>query len=132
MQNKPVEVQGKDSPEFNNKTTIKGITNHVVSKITDMGFNVYISFSCRRYSKSRYLGVCVGDVKYIIRISDHPLPRRKKYNFDIFTDKPRLGAVHYKTFEDMFARIVKKSLNLGKFGNNEDAKRYGRKGKNTG
>jgi hypothetical protein len=119
MRKTPVEVQGKNTPEFSNKTTIKGITNDVISRITAMGFNVYIKFSYAQRSKSRYLEVRVGETKYKIRISDHPLPYRTKIDFDIFTDKPRPGAVHYKTFEAMFTRMVKKSRNLGKLGKNK-------------
>jgi hypothetical protein len=76
------------------RTNVKRITKYIIDKITDMGFDVYITFS--HTSKSRYLEFHVGNWRsFIIRISDHPTFRQWKYDYDVFTEKPRRGSVNY-------------------------------------
>ena len=87
-------------------TGIKRITDHVISKITAQGLDVYVSRSS--HSKSRYVEVCLPKKKIIIRISDHPADRllRWRYRFDIYTGKPRPGAICYTQFDELFPTEV--------------------------
>lgn len=78
------------------RTNIKRITSSIIGKIIDMGFNVYVTYS--HTSKSRYLEFKPGKGKryVLIRVSDHPSKRPWKFNFDVFTDKARSGALNYR------------------------------------
>lgn len=111
MPEKPVKVRGNTlgagKPQ---KTSIRRITDYLIGRITEMGLDVIVSFS--RYSKSRYLEVNMGRHGYVIRISDHPL-RSGRFDFDVFTDRPRRGADHYLTFMDRFKKAVKKDRKDG-------------------
>jgi hypothetical protein len=76
------------------RTNIKRITRYFTDKITGWGFDVYITMS--RSSKSRYLEFNVGRRRgFIIRISDHPTCRYWKYDYDVYTNRPRRAAVNY-------------------------------------
>jgi hypothetical protein len=72
-----------------------------------MGFDVYVSYSSR--SKSRYLDVMLSnEKKIIVRISDHPASRinRRKYKFDIHTEKRRRESLDYIEFLDAIKIIL--------------------------
>jgi hypothetical protein len=89
------------------KTNLAKICKHVSDRITELGYNVYISFSNK--SKSRYLEVRLSDERKIIaRISDHPADKtnRWRYRFDIYTTTWRHGSVDYIEFLDAFKQIV--------------------------
>jgi hypothetical protein len=53
------------------KTSIRSITDYLITELSCMGLTVVVSRS--RISKSRYLEVDVGKRWYTIRISDHAL-----------------------------------------------------------
>lgn len=106
MPEKPVKLRGDNPPPKNTQiTSIRGVTNQIISQITGMGLDVVVSFS--RHSKSRYLEVHTARRRYIIRISDHPL-KSGKFDFDVFTDRPRYGADHYSALLDRIRKAVKK------------------------
>jgi hypothetical protein len=89
------------------KTNLAKICKHVTDRITELGYNVYISFSNK--SKSRYLEVRLSDERKIIaRIADHPADKnnRWRYKFDIRTSDMRPGSVDYIEFLDAFKQIV--------------------------
>jgi hypothetical protein len=87
------------------KTNIRRITNHLIKAITGMGFDIFIAFS--RHSVSRYLEVYTGLRVYIVRISDHPLYIQGRYDYDIYTDRPRRGAKDYIAFLELFSERVR-------------------------
>jgi hypothetical protein len=87
------------------KTNIRRITNYLIKAITGMGFDIWISFS--KHSKSRYLEVYTGLRMYIVRISDHPLYIQGRYDYDIYTNRPRRGAKDYVAFLELFRERIK-------------------------
>jgi hypothetical protein len=88
------------------KMNIRRITTFIIDKITDMGFNVWIGFS--KHSRSRYLDIHTGLRVYVVRISDHPLKKsRGRYDYDIYTDRPRRGAKSYTAFLESFGEQIK-------------------------
>jgi hypothetical protein len=87
------------------KTNIGRITKYLTKGITRMGYDIYISFS--RHSKSRYLEVHTRKRVYIIRVSDHPLYLWWRYDYDIYTERPRRGAKNYMEFLGLFRERVK-------------------------
>jgi hypothetical protein len=106
MAEKPVKVWGDNPPPKNPQIAgIRGVTNHIISQITGMGLDVVVSFS--RHSKSRYLEVHTGRRRYIIRVSDHPL-KSGKFDFDVFTDRPRYGAMSYLTLISLIEKRLYK------------------------
>ena len=89
------------------KTNINKITRHVAKRITEIGYNVYISHS--KKSKSRYLEIKLSEERRIIvRISDHIADRanRWRHQFDIHTSTLRSGSLDYIEFIDAFKQIV--------------------------
>jgi hypothetical protein len=86
-------------------TNIRSITEFLIDNITNMGLDVFVSFS--RRSSSRYLEINTERKEYIIRIADHPFSRGH-FDFDIFVERPRRGSTHYLVFIDQFTKIVKK------------------------
>jgi hypothetical protein len=85
------------------RTNIKRITQYITEKITDMGFDIYVTFS--HTSKSRYLEFQVGTWRgFIIRISDHPSFRQWKYDYDVYTHRPRWGAINYMVLIQLIER----------------------------
>ena len=89
------------------KTNINKITRVVAKRITEIGYNVYISHS--KKSKSRYLEVKLSEKRKItVRISDHIADRANRwlYQFDIHTSASRSGSVDYIEFIDAFKQIV--------------------------
>jgi len=107
MNNKPV-FQPEPRPRIM-KTNIKNITKYIAQRITDQGFDVYIS--CSNKSKSRYLEFYLRKgCKRIVRISDHPADKanRWKYAFDIHTTQRRSGSIDYIEFIDALKLIVGK------------------------
>lgn len=91
------------------KTNIRKITAHVIEAIAGMGLDVWVSFS--KYSKSRYLEVWMQGRQHIIRISDHPLSKGR-FDYDIYTDRPRYGASNYVEFLNMFREQIKADRKL--------------------
>jgi hypothetical protein len=78
------------------RTNIRRITRYITGKITGWGFDVYITLS--RTSRSRYLEFTAGKWRsFTIRVSDHPTGRYWKYDYDVYTDRPRRGAIDYLT-----------------------------------
>jgi hypothetical protein len=62
------------------KTNINKITQYVVKRITEIGYNVYISYSSR--SCSRYLEIKLSEErKIIVRISDHQADKANRWRF---------------------------------------------------
>jgi hypothetical protein len=90
------------------KTNIRRITNHLIKAITGMGFDICIAFS--RHSVSRYLEVHTGLRVYIVRISDHPLYMQGRYDYDVYTDRPRKGAKNYVAFLELFRERIKADM----------------------
>jgi len=87
------------------KTNIAKISQFLSRRITQLGYNVYISFSNK--SNSRYLEVKLSkDRKLVARIADHHNNTRDLYNFDIYTNERRNGAVDYIEFLDAFKQII--------------------------
>ena len=92
------------------KININKITQYVIKRITEYGFNVYISYSER--SRSRYLEIKLSEErKIIVRISDHIANRenRGRCSFDIHTSTQRRGSLDYVEFLDAFKQIVGES-----------------------
>jgi len=97
------------------KTNINKITQHLLDRITELGFDVYISCS---NSNSRYLEIDLKNgAELVVRVSDHfPLKEnREKFKFDIYTDEWRYGAIDYISFIDVFRFIVGEKKPLKKF-----------------
>jgi hypothetical protein len=96
----------KDHPwqQRKHKTGIGQITDHVISKITEQGISVSVSYSDR--SRSRYLEID-GAKKIIIRISDHPASAitRWRYRYDIYTRRVRPGALNYLQFDEVIKTL---------------------------
>jgi hypothetical protein len=90
------------------KINIRRITNHLIKAITGMGFDIWITFS--RHSQSRYLEVYTGLRMYIVRISDHPLYIQGRYDYDIYTDRPRRGAKNYVAFLELFRERIRADM----------------------
>jgi hypothetical protein len=90
------------------KTNIRRITNCLIKAITGMGFDICIAFS--RHSMSRYLEVDTGLRVYIVRISDHPLFIPGRYDYDVYTDRPRRGAKNYAGFMELFRKRIKADM----------------------
>lgn len=88
------------------KTNIKKITQHISRRITEIGYNVYISFS--KKSESRYLEVRLSANRKInIRISDHIAGKGCHWHqFDIHTTTQRKGSMNYIEFLDTFKQII--------------------------
>jgi hypothetical protein len=88
------------------KTNIVRITKHVTKRITEIGLDVFVTYSAT--SKSRYLRVPIRKNNIIVRISDHPMERwsRWKYQFDIHTERRRRGSVDYIEFIDALKTII--------------------------
>jgi hypothetical protein len=42
-----------------------------------------------------------------VRISDHPLYIQGRYDYDIYTDRPRRGAKNYVAFLELFRERIK-------------------------
>jgi hypothetical protein len=90
------------------RTNIKQITRYVTKKITGWGFDVYITLS--HTSRSRYLEFTVGKWRsFVIRISDHPTGRYWKYDYDVYTDRPRYGAINYLALISLIEKRLFKS-----------------------
>jgi hypothetical protein len=92
------------------KSNINKITQHIVKRVTEIGYDVHIAYSHK--SRSRYLEVKFSkERKLIIRISDHPADRnnRWRYKFDIHASVQRRGSVDYIEFLDAFKQIVGES-----------------------
>jgi len=92
------------------KTNINKITQYVTKRITEIGYDVYISYSDK--SRSRYLEINLSkERKIIVRISNHPSARlyRRLYKFDIHTSARRKGSLDYVEFIDAFKQIVGKN-----------------------
>ena len=101
---KPCQVKPKQFPL---KTEIKTITKILIRRITALGYDIYISYS--DVSKSRYLEIMLPEhEKILVRISDHPTDYTKRgmLAFDIYTKKPRSGAVNYLYFFHRFKYIM--------------------------
>jgi hypothetical protein len=96
------------------KTNIQKIAKHVARRITEYGYNVFVSLS--RKSESRYLEVRLSKTRKItIRISDHPADKSNKFEFDIHTIIKRKGSLDYLEMLDAFKQIVsEKSLDAVK------------------
>jgi hypothetical protein len=90
------------------RTNIKRITRYITDKITGWGFNVYVTLS--RTSRSRYLEFSAEERQsFIIRISDHPTVWRWKYDYDVYTNRPRRNAINYLALINMLEqRLFKK------------------------
>jgi hypothetical protein len=89
------------------KTNINKITKHILQRVTQFGFDVYISYSSK--SKSQYLEILLAENrKMIVRVSDHPTGKanRWRYKFDIHTVDRRRSSVDYIEFLDAFKQIV--------------------------
>lgn len=89
------------------KTNINKITRHVSKRITEIGYDVFISYSNK--SQSRYLEIMVSEAhKIVIRISDHPAEKKNRwrYRFDIYTNAFRPGAINYIEFFDAIKLII--------------------------
>ena len=89
------------------KTSIHKITKYVAQRITELGYNVYISFSNK--SKSRYLEIMLSkERKLIVRISDHPADKEDRWRFklDIHTKIHRAGSIDYIEFINIFKQIA--------------------------
>jgi hypothetical protein len=85
------------------RTNIKRITRYITDKITGWGFNVYVTPS--RTSRSRYLEFGIGNRQsFIIRISDHPTSRYWKYDYDVYTNRPRRDAINYLVIINILER----------------------------
>lgn len=98
-----LEQQGQPSPL---RTNIRRITRYLADRITGMGIDIYITYS--HTSKSRYLEFRVGKWRsFIIRISDHPSSRHWKYDYDVYTSKPRWGAMNYMDLIHSLKKLIK-------------------------
>ena len=89
------------------KTNINKITQHVSKRITEIGYNVYLSYSYK--SRSRYLEIRLAEErKVIVRISDHPADKanRWRYKFDVHISERRKGSIDYIEFLDAFKQIA--------------------------
>jgi hypothetical protein len=85
------------------RTNIRHITRYVTDKIAGWGFDVYITMS--HTSRSRYLEFAAGKRRnYTIRISDHPTGRHWKFDYDVYTDRPRYGAIDYLTLINLIEK----------------------------
>jgi hypothetical protein len=90
------------------RTNIRRITRYITGKITGWGFDVYITLS--HTSRSRYLEFTVGKWRnFTIRISDHPTARYWKYDYDVYTDRPRYGAINYLTLINLIEKQLFKN-----------------------
>ena len=90
------------------RTNIKQITRYVSRKIAEWRFDVYITLS--HTSRSRYLEFTVGKWRsFIVRISDHPTVRYREYDYDVYTDRPRRGAIDYLTLINLIEKRLFKS-----------------------
>jgi hypothetical protein len=88
------------------KTNIQKIAKLVSRRITEYGYNVFVSLS--RKSESRYLEVRLSKTRKItIRISDHPADKLNKFEFDIHTLTRRKGSLDYLEMLDAFKQIVR-------------------------
>jgi len=89
------------------KTNINKITQYMVKQITDLGFDVFISYSHK--SSSRYLEIILAqERKLVVRIADHPAGKenRWRFRFDIHTEIRRSGSLDYFEFLDTFRQII--------------------------
>ena len=89
--------------QFSSITNIKTITNFLYHKIINLGFDVFYFTS--NTSKSRYLEIFIdGNEKVYVRISDHPSDCFATYrkNYDIYSKKPRKGALNFIEFLNNF------------------------------
>jgi hypothetical protein len=79
----------------------------LLKKINDMGIDVIVTQS--HHTKSRYLDIQINRRNLIVRISDHPAAQgRKKFTFDIHTDKKRKGSIDYIELLDAMRIIIAK------------------------
>ena len=88
---------------FSSITNIKTITNFLYHKIINLGFDVFYFTS--NTSKSRYLEIFIDEnEKVYVRISDHPSDCFTAYrnNYDIYSKKPRKGAINFIEFLNNF------------------------------
>lgn len=95
--------EGAKSKPVSVKMSIGRITKALCGCVTAAGYDVYVSDS--RTTNSRYLYVILGKRKRItIRISDHYTKKWWKYNFDVYTDRPRARAKNYRECIGMLRR----------------------------
>jgi hypothetical protein len=87
------------------QTNIYKITKYIIKAIKDM--RLYYRYIHSKHSKSRYLEVYTGIRMYKIRISDHPLHLRWRYDYDVYTKYPRKDANNYEEFIRLFRKRVK-------------------------
>jgi hypothetical protein len=84
---------------------IRWLQKDVISRISEWGFDVWVSYA--RKTKSRYLEFFVARHKIRIRLSDHVSYTIREFDYDIWVDKPRLGACSYKEWvKDMEGKIA--------------------------
>ena len=77
----------------------------MVREIMRHGYNVWVSFSGT--SKSRSIEFFVWRHRIRIRLADHASKKAWEYNYDVYVERPRIGALSYCEWKADLENMIK-------------------------
>ena len=87
------------------RNQIRGIHKAIINEIQEYGYDVWVSYAHK--TKSRYFEFFIDRHKITIRLSDHPSRNACEYNYDIYVDNPRPGAMSFTELMIDLEKLVK-------------------------